>query len=135
MDIQITFNLKGIGAIRVVIVEGKVWFVARDITKVGGWMDGKTSISHVPTRQTARLTVGEKEMLCLSEKGVETFIRSYASRPSIKAFRGYLNVKILPSIKETMNTCLNEPSEDSYTDIRSMWEPEPVEDLSLYEGR
>ncbi len=103
-DIQI-FNNEKFGAIRMIDVNGKPWFIAKDITDVLEYRNGSRDIDrHVDNDdRKIRLVFDGKQYrntICINESGLYSLILS-SKLPKAKEFKRWVTSEVLPNIRKT----------------------------------
>lgn len=103
-DIQI-FNNEKFGAIRMIDVNGKPWFIAKDITDVLEYRNGSRDIDrHVDNDdRKIRLVFDGKQYrntICINESGLYSLILS-SKLPKAKEFKHWVTSEVLPNIRKT----------------------------------
>jgi prophage antirepressor-like protein len=91
--------------VRVEVVEGDPWFVAKDVAEVLGYVwNGASCIQHVPPQWRGVRSVltpsGTQEMICLSEQGLYFFLNR-SDKPNALPVQMWVAGEVLPSIRKT----------------------------------
>ncbi|NBU82918.1 MAG: hypothetical protein EBS55_14860, partial [Flavobacteriaceae bacterium] len=92
--------------VRTVLIDGEIWFVASDVTKILGYANGRDAISKhcldgVAKKYTIKDIVNRsQEATIINESGVYQLV--LASRmPNAEKFKDWVTSQILPSIRKT----------------------------------
>lgn len=93
-------------SIRVVMLDGEPWFVAKDIAEALDyvWKGVKGTISHVPEKWRGVCSVqtpsGDQEMAIISEQGLYFFL-GRSDKPKALPFQEWYAGEVLPAIRKT----------------------------------
>lgn len=91
--------------VRMVMVNGEPWFVAKDLVEAihGAWK-GTQTIEHIPAKHRGVTSVvtqsGEQQMVVFSEAGMNRYL-SRSDLPAAQPWQDYICEVILPSIRKT----------------------------------
>jgi prophage antirepressor-like protein len=105
MDTQITpFNFEG-SDVRMVVLNGEPWWVARDVCNVLALVDVNRSVARLDADEKGAHVVstvgaGRQEVVIVNESGLYTLILR-SRRPEAKAFRKWITSEVLPNIRQT----------------------------------
>ncbi len=96
------FNYNG-AEVRTVIIDGDVWFVAKDVAEVLEFRDSYTAIRTLDDDEKGthkvRTPGGMQDMTVISESGLyQLILRS--NKPEAKAFSKWVRSEVLPSIRK-----------------------------------
>jgi prophage antirepressor-like protein len=91
--------------VRVEVIDGEPWFVAKDVAEVLGYTwSGTSRVEHVPEQwrvvTSVVTTSGTKEMICLSEQGLYFFLNR-SDKPKAIPVQMWIAGEVLPSIRKT----------------------------------
>jgi prophage antirepressor-like protein len=96
-------------AVRVELIEGEPWWVARDVALALGYPEStadnaKRMTDHIPEEWKGRYPIptpgGAQEILCLSEQGLYFFL-ARSDKPAALPFQKWIAGEVLPSIRKT----------------------------------
>ena len=98
------FDNPEFGEVRVVMIDGKPYFVAADVCRILGLEDTHVAIRKLDDDEKGRCLIptlgGGQEMLVVNEPGLYRLI--FASRkPEAKKFQRWVYHEVLPSIRKT----------------------------------
>lgn len=91
-------------SIRVVEIDGKPWFVARDVAEALEYASWQPNlVSHVPDKWKGINQIntlgGAQELLCLSEHGLYFFV-GRSDKPKALPFQMWVAGEVLPSLRQ-----------------------------------
>lgn len=103
-DLQI-FRNENFGAIRILSINGKPYFVGKDISNILGYRNGSRDINrHVDEDDRIVKLVFDgrqyKNTICINESGLYSLILS-SKLPKAKEFKHWVTAEVLPSIRQT----------------------------------
>lgn len=92
-------------AIRVVMIEGDPWFVAKDVAvDILEMRDAVVLVQRLPEKVKGTFKVctpgGEQEVLCINEQGLYTAVLR-SNKPQAERFMDWVSGEVLPSIRKT----------------------------------
>jgi prophage antirepressor-like protein len=96
-------------AVRVELIEGEPWWVARDVALALGYPEStadnaKRMTDHIPEEWKGRYPIptpgGVQEILCLSEQGLYFFL-ARSDKPMALPFQKWIAGEVLPRIRRT----------------------------------
>jgi prophage antirepressor-like protein len=101
-------------SVRTLLIEGKPWFVANDITNALGYKNGRDAVAkHTsdPQRRVSRIATpsGEQAMTVISEGGVWRLVMR-SNNPDAIDFQDWLADTVIPSLMRTGS--YNAPADD-----------------------
>lgn len=100
---QLSFDFNGT-SVRVVMLDGEPWFVARDVCKVLEITKVDSAIRNLDADEKGAHTVstpgGNQEMTIVSEAGLYSLILR-SRKPEAKSFKRWVTHEVLPSIRKT----------------------------------
>ncbi len=99
------FSHKDLGGIRAVLIDGRPWFVGKDVASILGYENTSRDVNrHVDKEDkgtTEMDTPGGKQTLAvINESGLYSLILS-CKLPKAKEFKRWVTSEVLPSIRET----------------------------------
>lgn len=98
------FDFKG-NNVRTVMIDGEVWFVAKDICDVLGLTNSRQALSGLDDEDKKGVSIddtlgGKQTMNAINESGLYQLV--FASRkPEAKDFKRWVTSEVLPSIRKT----------------------------------
>lgn len=108
--IQKFVNEKFNWEIRVVEINGELWFVGRDIAKALGYKDPKAAVRDLVDRSDKQLiqkgqyaplaNIPNRGLMFINESGLYSLVMS-SKLPNAKAFKRWVTSEVLPSIRKT----------------------------------
>ena len=105
--------------VRTVIIEDDIWFVASDVTKILGYLDGrKAIITHTKGSFKMKLPTkgGLQELTLINESDLYLLVLKSETNNS-KKFQEWVTEKILPSIRKTGSYSVNPKPELSIEEM------------------
>ena len=106
-EIQL-FNFEG-HQVRTIIIDGKIWFLAKDIARILDFRSANdmTRLLDADEKGThiVRTPGGDQEMIIINESGLYSCILR-SRKPQAKTFKRWITHEILPSIRKTGNYSL-----------------------------
>jgi anti-repressor protein len=99
-------NIYNFGAdeVRTVIIDSEIWFIASDVTKILGYVNGKQAvIEHckgVYKKYPLKTSGGMQDLSIIDESGLYKLILA-SKKPNAIKFKEWVTEKILPSIRKT----------------------------------
>lgn len=100
---QLSFDFNGT-SVRVVMLDGEPWFVARDVCKVLEITKVDSAIRNLDADEKGAHTVStpgsNQEMTIVSEAGLYSLILR-SRKPEAKSFKRWVTHEVLPSIRKT----------------------------------
>ena len=100
------FEHEQFGSIRVVMIDGKPWFVAVDLCRALGYKNSRKALKdHVDDEDKNTVTIrygipGNPNMVVVNESGMYALIFG-SQLPAAKKFKRWVTNEVLPSIRET----------------------------------
>ena len=107
-ELQI-FNYAEEHQIRTMLIDGAVWFVAKDVCDVLGYTNARKALSdHLEDDERSSVTIsygtspkgGNPNMNVINESGLYCLILR-SNKPQAKKFRKWVTSEVLPSIRQT----------------------------------
>ena len=90
--------------VRTVIIDSEIWFIASDVTKILGYVNGKQAvIEHckgVYKKYPLKTSGGMQDLSIIDESGLYKLILA-SKKPNAIKFKEWVTEKILPSIRKT----------------------------------
>lgn len=90
--------------VRTVIIDNNIWFVASDVTKILGYINGKQAIIEhckgVYKKYPLQTAGGVQELSIIDESGLYKLVLASKKSNAIK-FKEWVTSKVLPSIRKT----------------------------------
>jgi anti-repressor protein len=91
--------------VRTVLIDNEIWFVASDVTRILGYVNGRKAIEdHCMKGVTKKYTLltkgGNQELTIINESGIYQLVMA-SKMPSAVKFKEWVTEKILPSIRKT----------------------------------
>ena len=91
--------------VRTVLIDGEIWFVASDVTKILGYSNGRQAIIDNCTKGVSRkyplqTTGGMQELTIINEPALYELVFGSRKPEAIK-FKEWVTSKVLPSIRKT----------------------------------
>lgn len=90
--------------VRTVIIDSEIWFVASDVTRILGYVNGKQAIIEhckgVYKKYPLMTSGGMQELSIINESGIYKLVLASKKLEAIK-FKEWVTEKILPSIRKT----------------------------------
>ncbi|MGJ0393046.1 MAG: BRO-N domain-containing protein [Methylocystis sp.] len=118
--------------VRIVMLNGEPWFVARDVCDVLGLVHVAKSLSRLDDDERGVHTVhtlgGDQQMSIISESGLYALIFT-SRKPEARVFRKWVTAEVLPALRKTgvydMRPAMTAAKESS------RWDPEayPIEQI------
>jgi len=111
------FNNKNFGQVRVLNVNGTIYFVGKDVAENLGYADTDQAIrEHVDDEDKALfkpadltgLKIPNRGLFCISESGLYSLILS-SKLPKAKEFKHWITAEVLPSIRKTGSYSISQP--------------------------
>lgn len=103
MDLSKVFDYQGY-KVRTVVVDGAIWFVAKDVCDVLGLGDVSKATSRLDEDErgtnTVRTPSGDQSMLVISEPGLYSLILT-SRKEEAKRFKKWVTAEVLPAIRMT----------------------------------
>lgn len=120
-ELQI-FKDERFGEVRTITIEGKPWFVGKDVAEVLGYTNSRDAIrKHVDDEDKNIVAIcdgtsGNPNQTIINESGLYSLILS-SKLPQAKEFKRWVTSEVLPKIrkhgaymtKETLKNCLSDP--------------------------
>ena len=99
------FTHEDFGEIRTIIIDGKIWFVGKDVAKALGYTDTKQAVrKHVKDKHklTRRIdgSAYKRNMTLIEEAGLYTLIMN-SELPAAEDFQEWVTAEVLPQIRQT----------------------------------
>jgi prophage antirepressor-like protein len=106
------FRFEGVAEVRVVVVEGEPWWVAKDVCRVLGIANHHHAVQGNPGRDDPGLDEDERglcsvttpsanqKMLCVNESGLYSLIFKSRKREA-KRFKKWITSEVIPTIRKT----------------------------------
>lgn len=100
------FNNDMFGNIRVINIDGNVWFVAKDVAEALGYKNPRRAISmHIDEDDVTKCYITDsigrqQEMTFINESGLYSLILG-SKLPSAKQFKRWITSEVLPQIRKT----------------------------------
>lgn len=103
-ELQI-FNNEDFGEVRTVVIEGRPWFIAKDITECLGYQNGRDALyKHVDEEDkgVAKCDTlgGAQDLSVINESGLYSLILS-SKLPEARKFKHWVTSEVLPTIRKT----------------------------------
>lgn len=116
------FNQKST-PIRVQVINGEPWFVAKDVCDVLGIKNNRDAIQRLDDDEKATSVLptqfGDKEMWLINESGL--YVLALQSRkPEAHPFRKWVTAEVLPSIRKRGYYGMRQPTKGYYIDARDI---------------
>jgi prophage antirepressor-like protein len=90
--------------VRTVLIDNEIWFVASDVTKILGYVNGKQAIIEhckgVYKKYPLMTSGGMQELSIINESGIYKLVLA-SKKPEAIKFKEWVTEKILPSIRKT----------------------------------
>ena len=92
--------------VRTVLIDGEIWFVASDVTKILGYSNGRKAIDdHCLDDVTKKYTIKDllnrnQEVTIINESGIYQLVMA-SKMPNAVKFKEWVTSKVLPSIRKT----------------------------------
>jgi prophage antirepressor-like protein len=90
--------------VRVVIIDGEPWWVAKDVCGALGLTNVSQAMGHLDEDEKGVSSVytpgGNQNMLCINEPGLYGLVL-VSRRPEAKAFKRWIKHEVIPSIRKT----------------------------------
>jgi prophage antirepressor-like protein len=90
--------------VRTVIIDNDIWFVASDVTRILGYVNGKQAIIEhckgVYKKYPLMTSGGMQELSIINESGIYKLVLA-SKKPEAIKFKEWVTEKILPSIRKT----------------------------------
>jgi anti-repressor protein len=90
--------------VRTVIIDSEIWFVASDVTRILGYVNGKQAIIEhckgVYKKYPLMTSGGMQELSIINESGIYKLVLA-SKKPEAIKFKEWVTEKILPSIRKT----------------------------------
>lgn len=90
--------------VRTVIIDGAIWFVAKDVCDVLGISKYRDAVARLDPDEGCPAIVdtlgGSQEMACVNESGLYGLILT-SRKPEAKAFKKWVTSEVLPQIRKT----------------------------------
>lgn len=91
--------------VRTVLVDGEPWFVAKDVTDVLGYSNGRMAVGSLPERMRDSVTIpdgnrGNPNRTVISEPGVYRLVMR-SDLLSAEAFQDWIAEEVVPAIRRT----------------------------------
>jgi prophage antirepressor-like protein len=102
-DLQLfTFETQ---TVRTVLVNGEPWFVAKDVTDILGYTNGRMATGALPDRMKSSVTIsdgtpGNPSRAAVSESGVYRLVMR-SNLPAAERFQDWLAEEVIPQIRRT----------------------------------
>jgi prophage antirepressor-like protein len=94
----------GFNDVRVVLIDGEPWLVAKDVCEVLGLADVSRSCERLDDDEKDTHTVstlgGDQDMIVISESGFYRLVMT-SRKPSVKKFQKWITSEVIPSIRKT----------------------------------
>ena len=100
------FEHEQFGKVRIVVIDGKPWFVAVDLCRALGYTNSRKALAdHVDDEDKNTVTIrygipGNPNMTVINESGMYALIFG-SQLPAAKKFKRWVTNEVLPSIRET----------------------------------
>lgn len=106
------FENSEFGSIRIVTVNDEPWFVAKDVTEVLGYQNGRDAVkSRVDEEDRAGVAIHDgsqnRDMTIINESGLYSLVLS-SKLPSAKRFKRWVTKEVIPSIRKTGSYAANQ---------------------------
>jgi anti-repressor protein len=96
--------------VRTVIIDNEIWFVASDVTRILGYVNGKQAIIEhckgVYKKYPLMTSGGMQELSIINESGIYKLVLA-SKKPEAIKFKEWVTEKILPSIRKTGSYSVN----------------------------
>ena len=105
------FETEEFGRVRMIVVDGKPWFVGKDVAEALGYSDPRSTVSkkvEEEDRGVAEMETpsGKQKMTIINESGLYALI--FGSKlESAKRFKHWVTSEVLPSIRKTGSYTMN----------------------------
>ena len=107
-DVQI-FNFKG-NEVRVVLNDGEIWWVAKDVCDTLGLSNVTVSLSELDDDERSKFNLGrQKDVNIISEAGLYSLVLR-SRKPEAKEFKRWVTHDVLPTIRKTGSYGLDVPN-------------------------
>lgn len=98
------FSNEYFGNVRITMIDGNPWFVAKDVCDCLEIGDVSKTVSYLDEDEkgttTNRTLGGDQRMLTINESGLYSLILR-SRKPEAKAFKRWITHEVLPSIRKT----------------------------------
>ena len=109
--------------VRTVLIDSEIWFVASDVTKILGYVNGKQAIIEhckgVYKKYPLLTTGGIQELSIINESGLYKLVLASKKSNAIK-FKDWVTSQVLPSIRKTGSFSVNQKPELSIEQMTLM---------------
>lgn len=109
--------------VRTVLIDSEIWFVASDVTKILGYVNGKQAIIEhckgVYKKYPLLTTGGMQELSIINESGLYKLVLA-SKKPNAIKFQDWVTSQVLPSIRKTGSYSVNQKSELSIEQMTLM---------------
>lgn len=100
-----TFTNETFGNIRTMNIDGKPWFIGKDIAEALGYSKARSALRlHVDEEDKSSFVTsspgGDQQMIAINESGMYSLILS-SKLPKAKQFKRWITSDVLPKIRET----------------------------------
>jgi len=105
--------------VRTVIIDSQIWFVASDVTRILGYLDGRKAVlTHTKGGFKKKLPTngGMQELTLINESDLYSLVLKSDTKNS-KQFQEWVTEKILPSIRKTGSYSVNPKPELSIEEM------------------
>lgn len=106
--------------VRTVIIDNNIWFVASDVTKILGYINGKQAIIEhckgVYKKYPLQTAGGVQELSIIDESGLYKLVLASKKSNAIK-FKEWVTSKVLPSIRKTGSYSVTQKKELSIEEM------------------
>ena len=116
-----TFVNSNFGEVRILEINGEIWFVGKDIAEILGYSNTRDALAkHIDTEDKATVVIHDgsqsRNVIAINESGLYSLILSN-KLPSAKEFKHWVTSEILPSVRrhgafmttETLEQVLTSP--------------------------
>ena len=102
-EIQVFTNEK-FGSVRTTVIDGKPWFVGRDVAEALGYESPRSAVSKkvdAEDRGVAEMETpsGRQQMTIINESGLYSLILS-SKLPTAKQFKHWITHDVIPAIRQ-----------------------------------
>ena len=105
--------------VRTVLIDNDIWFVASDVTKILGYLDGRKAVlTHTKGSFKKKLPTkgGMQELTLINESDLYSLVLKSDTKNS-KQFQEWVTSKVLPSIRKTGSYSVNPKPELSIEEM------------------
>ena len=107
------FENSEFGSIRTITINDEPWFIAKDVTEVLGYQNGRDAVkNHVDDEDKNTVAIhdgiaGNPNQTIINESGLYSLVLS-SKLPSAKQFKRWVTKEVIPSIRKTGSYAANQ---------------------------